>query len=584
MTIASPDLHGKAAFANASPSSSPTENPVIRLLDRISEYGLQTDEVLKVQWSDMKVFGGEWAPIKTLVSSCKNDDGQALQTRLNLTRELLKNSPSMEALSSRINKACNGEDSNQQATVSNLIDVHLAAKEKIEKSRDNVFFSFLYLAKMTIKSEITDRLRAALASKSMSSEEARDAAFSKAVNREARTLLKSHIFPPSRNQGPAPAETVNISKGAEPAFNQFKLLMEKLPAHVRQHENWPNIEKRMTAYFNHTIKDQGVELDKLMRYAANNFGSLLNSMEVSCNLDADTAHKLAFRRELWNIGQNQRPTARQNQQVTGWAESFANQSVKPLGKGKVPDILKPGNQLSLAVDTPMIREDGEIVDVTILSFIGPALDSPDQPEYSQYAEWRDQGPNGFQGASKFYPEAFQKAYSTIRSQALAYARSHPEKNEFAITGVGLDAYLQGLIYLTAERAEDRTFKDAAQQIGTSILAELTVELRKMGRTVIFTDKDSFILKKVNEHLNTFASSTRNETDPSLTAPVKLAGKIPGNWINEGTVIFNAWDTHSLLGNKQKNDKSIDGFIGRNTLIHSTHALRCALEAEGISLH
>jgi hypothetical protein len=40
----------------------------------------------------------------------------------------------------------------------------------------------------------------------------------------------------------------------------------------------------------------------------------------------------------------------------------------------------------------------------------------------------------------------------------------------------------------------------------------------------------------------------------------------------------------LLGNKQKNDKSIDGFIGRNTLIHSTHALRCALEAEGISLH
>ena len=39
----------------------------------------------------------------------------------------------------------------------------------------------------------------------------------------------------------------------------------------------------------------------------------------------------------------------------------------------------------------------------------------------------------------------------------------------------------------------------------------------------------------------------------------------------------------MLGNKQKNDLSIDGFIGRNTLIHPIHALRCAMEAEGVSL-
>jgi hypothetical protein len=69
----------------------------------------------------------------------------------------------------------------------------------------------------------------------------------------------------------------------------------------------------------------------------------------------------------------------------------------------------------------------------------------------------------------------------------------------------------------------------------------------------------------------------------LTEPISLAGRIPGNWIKEGTVIFNAWDTHSMLGNKQKNDLSIDGFIGRNTLIHPIHALRCAMEAEGVSL-
>jgi hypothetical protein len=43
---------------------------------------------------------------------------------------------------------------------------------------------------------------------------------------------------------------------------------------------------------------------------------------------------------------------------------------------------------------------------------------------------------------------------------------------------------------------------------------------------------------------------------------------------------NAWDPHALVGNGCAKDNSLDGYIGRNSLVHEAHALACMLHAHG----
>jgi hypothetical protein len=38
------------------------------------------------------------------------------------------------------------------------------------------------------------------------------------------------------------------------------------------------------------------------------------------------------------------------------------------------------------------------------------------------------------------------------------------------------------------------------------------------------------------------------------------------------IIVNAWDPCSVIGNGCNNDHSIDGFIGRNSLVHEAHVM------------
>ena len=603
MTIAAPPIT-PAHQLNPGTPVAPEPDRSSLLLAAIKDYGLDPELALKALWRSEDIGVPVSFDLGRLAKQCNQDDTntkstdkatqevkkKALGDRLALTSELVKSSPNLKALSSRIESAIKtGED--PQAAVSTLIAAHLKASDKIAETRNNVFFGFLYLVKMTIKGEITDRLIEAFSKKTVSTDTAREAAFSKAVNQEARTLLASHIFSPLRNETPArvdnmnlsekakPIDDIKLSEKARPKFEIFKNMMDTLPAELRNHENWGNVEKRMAAYFNHTIADQGAPLEDLMKRPETNLSALINSMEISCNLDPKTARNIAFQREIYNIGNNTRPGTRNNSQVTGYPESYINRVVQTAKPGQAPEALKPGNQLSLAVDTPLRRENGSIVDVTILSLIGPALDSRTQPEYALYVTSQ-----GDDTVPELKSGAFKKAYSTIRNQALAYARAHPEKTEFALTGVGLNTFLNGLIFLDDKENLNEEVKIEAQKIGAKILAELTIELRKIGRTVVFTDVNEAILDLVNDQLKKLKDSrSAADSDAALTKRIQLAGKIPGDWINPGIVIFNAWDTHSLLGNKLNNDHTIDGFIGRNTLIHPIHALRCAMDAEGISL-
>ena len=103
----------------------------------------------------------------------------------------------------------------------------------------------------------------------------------------------------------------------------------------------------------------------------------------------------------------------------------------------------------------------------------------------------------------------------------------------------------------------------------NMLAQTALELNESGIEVGFTDLGSDLCDKINQRIG-----------PNQTT-VKFLGKIPGDWINDGDLLLNAWDPHSLLGNKLAVDNSIDGFIGRSTLIHFMHALICSMYNAGV---
>jgi hypothetical protein len=586
MSISKSSQRDTAPVTTPVPAQAENPSDTSALLTNIDNFAIPADQALKALWGKVKINGEGMPALKTLASKCGKNDIDAQKTRLEVTRALLDKTPGLESLAKRVGAAIDSGDATEflQAQVSGMIDLHLDAKAKIAESLGNVFFTFLHLTRMTFKTTITDKIATALASRASAAKDALTTALSKAaVNKEARTLLASHIRLPKQTNKPAPAPKVGvqIKPEAAQAHKTLTLLLNRMPDKMRQHPNWPNVERRMIAYLNHTIQDQGDHFIALMNHASFDFPKLLDSMEISCKLDDSTARKMAFQRELDNMGNNKRSMPLQNMEVTGWARSFANESARAAVPGTTPEVLLPGNQLSLAVDTPMVREDGAIVNVTVLSFVGPALDSDLQPEYALYATWSDnrEDKDNTPGPTSFNNELFKKAYSTIKSQALAHTIKHPDKKEFALTGVGLDAYLAGLMDGTKEG-----FKADAQKIGARILAELAIELRQKGIAVVFTDLNDNILNLVNAELADIEKNPPENMELKHARPIGLVGKIPGNWITPGIVIFNAWDTHTLLGNKQKNDPSIDGAHGANTLIHLQHAFRCATEAEGIPLH
>ena len=45
------------------------------------------------------------------------------------------------------------------------------------------------------------------------------------------------------------------------------------------------------------------------------------------------------------------------------------------------------------------------------------------------------------------------------------------------------------------------------------------------------------------------------------------GYVPGILTDEDTVYQNAWDPHAMIGNGNKSDNSLDGFVGRSTNMH-----------------
>lgn len=147
------------------------------------------------------------------------------------------------------------------------------------------------------------------------------------------------------------------------------------------------------------------------------------AMSVKCisSLPKKEAIAIATERELFNVKMKS-PPPHVNKAAVG-CETSAMKSMK--------EASKPGNQLSIAMSTPIITDANRVVTAMVISVPAPALDIHTQPEWSHYVE------NG-----KLKEKQYSTAMGTLRRHVLTAAAMY-DIETLALSAYGLNNFLNG---------------------------------------------------------------------------------------------------------------------------------------------
>ena len=310
---------------------------------------------------------------------------------------------------------------------------------------------------------------------------------------------------------------------------------------------WRQLKEKIDHYFKIMAAENSKHFAEILSNSGYTFDQLVESFTMYTALSSDIATRMATERELVNI-EMQGKSASENKQVLGQEKSLARRD---------STVVQPGNQLSLATKTKIRCEDGELREITLLSESGPALDVASQPEVDVYTY------KSLFGGRKLNRRKFATALDTLKSHTLACAAREKHCDRVVLAAIGAMNFLKIL---------DEKHRQYAQDMIASMLAEVVIELRNQGKDVGFTDIDHVFCDKINAKID------------EKELHIKVLGRIPGNWIKNGDLMLNAWDPSSLLGNGLAADNSLDGFYGRNSLIHFQHALLCMMRSLSIEVH
>ena len=320
-------------------------------------------------------------------------------------------------------------------------------------------------------------------------------------------------------------------------------LLSNAPSALTLHPGWKTVEQNMGCYVEATIDLQGEIFDRLLEKYGDQLFSLLETAKIQSTLSEEKAIQMATTRDVFNIAMN---TLNEeiNENSIGCPRS--------LGRAGDKEVIEPGKQISLCINTPIDCGNGDVKEISVLSCIAPALDTNGQPEFEKYVTGKKTS------EYKLKRQDYQLSLSTIKQQILETAR---EKNppRVILSAIGANAFLSAL--------PDHE-REVARNMIANMLAETARELGAMGIEIGFTDVNENFCGRIN---------TINANGPTI----KVLGKIPGDWIKNRDLLLNAWDTHSLLGNGLGADNSLDGYIGRSSLIHFMHALICSMYHAGV---
>jgi hypothetical protein len=316
--------------------------------------------------------------------------------------------------------------------------------------------------------------------------------------------------------------------------------LNSFPAEWRSRPEWKSVIASMETYLSKFASYRGGAQFKLLEADPTAIAKAIQSIQLHTSLPPDEAARVAWERDIVNIAMSRPFDQSINEKVLGCKTSRMMES-KPAQT--------PGNQLSLSMRAPLLTVDGRTCTPLILSVSAPALDTPNQPEWGHYVK------GGHLDAN-----AYRIAFETLAGHIKQYATKPENKGyQVILSGFGLANFLAGLA------PQERK---AAVDIGAKAFLNLIRELRADGVEVAYTDYSgsSPPWPQVNQALG--------------SDKLQCVGSIPDKWINDRQIIVNAWDPHALVGNGCASDNSLDGYIGRNSLVHETHALACALHAHG----
>jgi hypothetical protein len=530
------------------------------------------------------------SPLRKQNNQSTEDSAMLRQVRVELTKLLIKDSPNMAGMADQFEELLNSASwkSGDDVDLKRLVSVNVRANEKTASARSNLFFSFLHLVSLNLKAPAIKNIHSALTIHANASGEAKKAiseAKRKVDGKLNETAIRSALkfkekaekIDKAMLRHAALAQmTAHVCKRVtylfgssktDPDRTQSSLLCQKamdiMPNSIRSQAGWERVTDRMQKYTSHTAEIQGEHFRSLLAEATPKLPELLASFKCYSRLPVEDEKKMVFERQLWNIqndlGSTNSPPNSTNNEVIGAETSYANKTAN--GSADMPHpVLQPGNQVAVAMHTPLRTDSGMVRNLVVLSCVSPALDSPDQPDFQTYVRsWEDDERIPLQELNQ---SAYLDAFNTIAEQVLNCADDNPQCDRIVLPAIGLNSFLGALT---------RDQQSVAIDIGSNVLAKLVVDLRSKGKEVVFTD-----------------SGTKSERMNGINAllgdfPLTLAGSIPGDWISDNDLIVNAWDPHSLVGNKLAKDNSIDGFIGRNSLVHFMHGLHCAAFTEGVKL-
>ena len=232
----------------------------------------------------------------------------------------------------------------------------------------------------------------------------------------------------------------------------------------------------------------------------------------------------------------------------GWNESYYSEQYNETK-------LIPPN-LAVYCQTPVVDVEGNLLEdrLHVINSIGLAFDSKIQPDYKFYlaAETKAAArrqmikPVYFGIFKKIFVCAKEKGMKTVVMSLVGGGAFADEWNEFGHKGEviykGKNAFLQR-IWLPM-------FKLAYEKYGSQFKVVF------MG-----TEKEPDIIKQ--KLADIFKRNKKN--------PFKDIGFFPGNISHKGvdipnTLFVNAWDPHSIAGNGNAEDQTLDGFFGRSSAI------------------
>ena len=308
------------------------------------------------------------------------------------------------------------------------------------------------------------------------------------------------------------------------------------------------IADKMALYTKIFNRNRGQVQKKLYEEFKDDKDRFVSDVQIFCTAPLDTSQKVAFNRELSTVNGRNEHSENANYSVLGNDRAEMRTSV---------DARKPGNQLAFLMRVPMWNGTGNPETLTreqtasplVLSVCAPALDFKSQPEWKEYVDH-----NG-----NLRDEDYGDGLSTISKQIIESVKANPD-HEVVLSAFGMNNFISGL------KIGDSHARATA--IGVANMRKLITDLQAINIEVKYTDREK-------------GSAFWQMVNGGISREIEYFGALPGKGLSSKVIIVNAWDPCSVIGNGCIFDTSIDGIIGRFSLVHESHVLLIQAFREGL---